>query len=137
MLGADGGVLHTILPLFRLGLGGPVGSGQQYGSWIALPDLLHVILHCVETETLSGPVNAVAPNPVTMQEFATILGQVLNRPTRVSVPEFAARLALGEMAKELVLASARGVPARLSTSGYGFIHATLAVALRDLLQKLS
>ena len=137
VLGADGGLLHTILPLFRLGLGGPVGSGRQYGSWISLPDLLHVILYCVGTETLSGPVNAVAPNPVTMKEFATTLGQVLNRATRVSVPEFAARLALGEMANELVLASARVVPARLHTSGYGFIHATLDVALRDLLQKPS
>jgi len=65
VLGADGGVLHTLLPSFKLGLGGPVGSGRQYGSWIALPDLLHVILHCIETETLAGPVNAVAPTPVT------------------------------------------------------------------------
>ena len=137
VLRADGGVLHTLLPSFKLGLGGPVGSGRQYGSWIALPDLLHVILHCIETETLAGPVNAVAPTPVTMQEFATTLGQVLNRPTRVTVPEFAAHLALGEMANELVLASARVVPARLSTNGYGFIHATLAVALRDLLRKPS
>jgi uncharacterized protein (TIGR01777 family) len=79
VLRADGGVLHTLLPSFKLGLGGPVGSGRQYGSWIALPDLLHVILHCIETETLAGPVNAVAPTPVTMQEFATTLGQVLNR----------------------------------------------------------
>ena len=72
-----------------------------------------------------------------MKEFATTLGQVLNRATRVSVPEFAARLALGEMANELVFASARVVPARLHTSGYGFIHATLDVALRDLLRKPS
>jgi uncharacterized protein len=137
VLGADGGVLHTLLPRFKLGLGGPVGSGRQYGSWIALPDLLHVLLHCVGTETLSGPVNAVAPTPVTMQEFATTLGQVLHRPALVAVPAFAARLALGEMAHELVFASARVVPARLHASGYGFIHATLGAALRDLLQKQS
>ena len=137
VLGADGGVLHTLLPRFQLGLGGPVGSGRQYGSWISLPDLLHVILHCIGTESLSGPVNAVAPTPVTMKEFATTLGQVLNRPARVSVPEFAVRLALGEMANELVCASARVVPARLHASGYGFIHATLAAALRDLLQEQS
>jgi uncharacterized protein (TIGR01777 family) len=137
VLSADGGVLHTLLPRFKLGLGGPVGSGRQYGSWIALPDLLHVILHCVGTETLSGPVNAVAPNPVTMQEFATTLGQVLHRPALISVPEFAVRLALGELANELVFASARVVPARLHASGYGFTHATLAGALRNLLQKQS
>ena len=137
VLSADGGVLHTLLPRFKLGLGGPVGSGRQYGSWISLPDLLHVILHCVGTETLAGPVNAVAPTPVTMQEFATTLGQVLHRPARVAVPAFAARLALGEMAHELVFASARVVPARLHASGYGFIHATLDAALRDLLQKQS
>jgi uncharacterized protein len=98
---------------------------------------LHVILHCVGTETLSGPVNAVAPHPVTMQEFATTLGQVLHRPARVAVPEFAVRLALGEMAHELVFASARVVPARLLTSGYDFTHATLEAALRDLLQEQS
>jgi uncharacterized protein (TIGR01777 family) len=137
VLSADGGVLHTLLPRFKLGLGGPVGSGRQYGSWISLPDLLYVILHCVGTETLSGPVNAVAPTPVTMEEFATTLGQVLDRPTLVSVPEFAVRLALGEMAHELVFASARVVPARLHASGYVFTHATLEVALRDLLQKHS
>jgi uncharacterized protein (TIGR01777 family) len=137
VLGADGGVLHTLLPRFQLGLGGSVGSGRQYGSWIALPDLLHVLLHCIGTETLAGPVNAVAPTPVTMQEFATTLGQVLHRPARVAVPAFAARLALGEMATEVVLASARVVPARLHTSGYGFTHPTLDAALRDLLQEQS
>jgi uncharacterized protein len=137
VLGADGGVLRTILPPFRLGLGGPVGSGRQYWSWISLTDMLHVIVHCVGTETLSGPVNAVAPNPVTNKEFATTLGHVLNRPTLIPVPEFAARLALGEMANELLFASARVVPARLRTSGYGFTHTTLDAALRDLLQKHS
>jgi uncharacterized protein len=137
VLGADGGVLRTILLPFRLGLGGPVGSGRQYWSWISLTDMLHVIVHCVGTETLSGPVNAVAPNPVTNKEFATTLGHVLNRPTLIPVPEFAARLALGEMANELLFASARVVPARLRTSGYGFTHATLDAALRDLLQKHS
>jgi uncharacterized protein (TIGR01777 family) len=135
VLGADGGVLRTILPPFRLGLGGPIGSGRQYWSWISLTDMLHVILHCVGTETLSGPVNAVAPNPVTTKEFATTLGHVLNRPTFISVPEFAARLALGEMANELLFASARVVPARLHTSSYGFTHATLDAALRDALRK--
>jgi uncharacterized protein (TIGR01777 family) len=135
VLGADGGVLRTILLPFRLGLGGPVGSGRQYWSWISLTDMLHVIVHCVGTETLSGPVNAVAPNPVTNKEFATTLGHVLNRPTLIPVPEFAARLALGEMANELLFASARVVPARLHTSGYGFTHAALDAALRDLLQK--
>jgi NAD dependent epimerase/dehydratase family enzyme len=83
-------VLYTLLPCFKRGLSGPVGSGRQYGSWISLPDLLNVILHRVGTETLAGPVNAVAPHPVTMQEFVTTLGQVLSRPTHVAVPEFTA-----------------------------------------------
>lgn len=133
VLAGDGGALSKMLLPFKLGLGGPVGSGQQYWSWISITDWLHIILHCFTIETLSGPVNATAPHPARNLEFTHALGRMLNRPTVVPVPEFALRFALGEMADELLFASARVTPARLQASGYEFTHATLDEALRDLL----
>jgi uncharacterized protein (TIGR01777 family) len=123
-----------LLP-FRLGLGGRIGSGRQFMSWITLDDLLEVILHALQTEGLRGPVNAVAPNPVTNLEFARTLGRVLLRPTLFPVPAFAARLVLGEMADELLLASARLEPARLRATGFRFRFPELEGALRHLLGK--
>jgi hypothetical protein len=123
-----------LLP-FRLGLGGRVGSGRQFMSWIALDDLLEVVRHALTTEGLRGPVNVVAPNPVTNLEFTRTLGQVLSRPTLFPVPAFAARLVLGEMADALLLASARVEPARLLATGFRFRFPELEGALRHLLGK--
>jgi hypothetical protein len=130
-----GGALATMLLPFRLGLGGRFGNGRQFMSWIALDDLLEVVRHALTTEGLRGPVNVVAPNPVTNLEFTRTLGWVLGRPTLFPVPAFAARLVLGEMADALLLASARVEPARLQAAGFRFRFLELEGALRYLLGK--
>ena len=130
VLSKQGGALATMLTPFRLGLGGVVGSGAQWMSWIALDDVIGAIVHILSTDGLRGPVNAVAPAPVTNAEFTRTLGRVLGRPTLVPLPAFAARLALGEMADELLLTSQRVLPARLEASGYSFRHPSLEGALR-------
>ncbi len=133
VLSAAGGVLPRMLLPFRMGLGGRVGHGRQYMSWIALDDLVGVIVHALTCDTLAGPVNAVAPHPVTNVEFTRTLGRVLRRPTVLPIPAFAARLALGEMADGLLLASTRVQPARLAASGYAFRYPELEGALRHVL----
>jgi uncharacterized protein (TIGR01777 family) len=133
VLSAAGGVLQRMLLPFRMGLGGRIGSGRQYMSWIALDDLVGVVVHALTCDTLAGPVNAVAPNPVTNLEFTRTLGRVLRRPTVLPVPAFALRLAFGEMADALLLASARVQPARLAASGYVFRYPELEGALRHVL----
>ena len=133
VLSPAGGALAKMLTPFRLGLGGVVGPGKQYMSWIALDDVLGAIHHALNTEALQGPVNVVAPQPVTNQEFTTTLGKVLRRPTRLPLPALAARLLFGEMADALLLASTRVVPARLVTSGYTFHYPALEKALQHLL----
>lgn len=130
-----GGALARMLTPFRLGVGGKIGSGQQYMSWVALDDVVGAIHHALVTDSLRGPVNAVAPNPVTNLEFTKTLGHVLSRPTILPVPAFAARLAFGEMADELLLASARVEPAQLRASNYQFRFPQLEGALRHLLGK--
>lgn len=133
VLSPQGGALSKMLLPFRLGVGGRVGSGRQYWSWISLDDLIGAILHCLQHEGLMGAVNAVAPNTVTNLEFTKTLGRVLHRPTVLPMPAFAARLALGEMADALLLASARVVPESLIVSGYAYQHSTLEAALRSML----
>lgn len=135
VLSPRGGALALMLPAFKLGVAGKIGSGRQYMSWIALHDLVDVIHHALATESLQGPVNAVAPHSVTNAEFTKTLGRVLGRPTIVPMPAFAARLVFGEMANELLLASARVEPARLKATGYLFRTPDLAGALRQLLGK--
>ena len=130
-----GGALRTLLWPFRLGLGGPVGPGTQWMSWISIDDLCGAILHALATESLAGPVNAVAPAPVTNREFATTLGRVLGRPAFLRLPAFAVHLLLGEMADELLLASTRAVPARLEATGFAFGDPALEGALRRLLSR--
>ena len=130
VLSPAGGALAKMLTPFRLGLGGVVGSGAQWMSWIALEDVIGAIRHVLATDALRGPVNAVAPTPVTNTEFTRTLGRVLRRPTLVPMPAFAARLALGEMADELLLSSQRVLPARLLASGFAFRYPTLEGALR-------
>jgi uncharacterized protein len=126
-------VLGRMLPPFRLGLGGPLGSGRQYMSWLAIDDVVGAIHHAMMTETLSGPVNATAPHPVTNRDFAATLGRVLDRPAVLPVPAGALRLAFGEMADVAILSSARVLPARLQESGYAFRYPDLESALRFVL----
>ena len=135
VLSPRGGALAKMLLPFKLGLGGVVGSGKQHWSWIALDDLLGIILFALNTETLKGPVNAVSPKPVTNSEFTKTLGRVLWRPTIFPMPAFAARLALGEMADELLLSSTRVDPAKLVAAGYPFRFPELEAALRHLLRR--
>ncbi len=142
VLSRAGGALARMLPPFKLGLGGKIGSGKQYLSWIAIDDLVRVIAHVLGKEGLApyrtgtglaGAVNAVAPNPVTNLEFTRTLGRVLHRPTIFPMPAFAARLAIGEMGQELLLASQRVEPARLLASGYSFLFPVLEGALGHVL----
>jgi hypothetical protein len=135
ILAGEGGALEKMLTPFRMGVGGKIGSGEQYMSWITLEDTIGVIKHALKDETLSGPVNVVAPQPVTNQEFTKTIGHVLSRPTIFTVPAFAARLAFGEMVDAALLASERVEPARLKQSGYVFQHPELEGALRHLLKK--
>ena len=128
-----GGALKRMLPAFRLGLGGPLGSGKQIVSWITLDDAIGVIDLAMHTEELVGAVNATTPNPVTNSEFAKSIGRALHRPTFARVPAFALRAALGEMA-DLLLGSTRVFPRKLEMAGFGFRHPELGPALGELLR---
>ncbi len=133
VLSSEGGGLEKMLLPFKLGLGGRLGSGEQYWSWISIDDVVGAIYHSIITESLSGPVNLVAPNPVTNKEFTETLGSVLGRPTVLPLPSFAARGIFGEMADELMLASTRVKPKKLLESGYEFRYPDLTGALKHLL----
>jgi uncharacterized protein len=134
VLSRTGGALGKQLPLFRLGLGGRMGSGAQFRSWITLDDEVGVIMHCVGDDGLSGPVNATAPKPATDAELARAVGAALHRPTVLAVPAPALRLVLGtEMAEELVLGGQRVLPAVLESRGYGFAHTDVDEAVRSVL----
>lgn len=134
VLDPRGGALAKMLPAFRLGLGGRVGDGTQWISWIGIHDLLSVFYEMLFREDLRGPVNVTAPNPVTNAELATTLGKVLSRPAKLPVPEKALKLVFGdEMSRETFLASQRVSPLRLAQAGYVFRHTELEPALRDML----
>jgi uncharacterized protein len=128
-----GGALRTMLRPFRLGLGGRLGSGRQYLSWISLSDVVRAVEHVLETESLSGPVNVVAPEPVTNAELTRTLARVLRRPALFPAPAFALRLVLGEMADAMLLSSVRVLPRRLVESGFRHEDPALEPALRRLL----
>ena len=130
-----GGALAQMLLPFKMCVGGVIGPGRQYMSWIALDDVLAAIRHALQTETLDGPVNAVAPQPVTNAEFTSTLGRVLRRPTVMPLPAFFARLAFGEMADALLLSSTRVQPARLEETGFTFQYPELEAALRHVLER--
>ena len=132
VLSETGGALGKMLTPFKFGLGGKIGDGSQYMSWIALEDLLAAIEHIIAHTEMRGPVNGTAPNPVTNNDFTERLGQALHRPTIFSVPAFAARLAFGEMADEALLTGARIMPARLLASGFQFKYPELAPTLKKL-----
>jgi uncharacterized protein (TIGR01777 family) len=131
VLGPNGGMLEKLLPVFKLFAGGPVGSGGQYLPWIHLEDVCDGILHPFEHPEFTGPYNLCAPEPVTMSEFARVLGEVLRRPSMMKVPSWALKLALGEAA-DPVLGSLRVSPAKLVEAGFTFRFETLEAALADL-----
>jgi uncharacterized protein (TIGR01777 family) len=135
VLAKQGGALQRMALPFRLGVGGVVGRGRQYWSWIELGDLVRAIELCLGLDGLAGPVNAVAPAPVTNRQFTRALGKVLGRPTLVPLPAIAARLLLGEMGQALLLGSARVLPRRLERAGFHFRHPGLESALRAALSR--
>jgi uncharacterized protein (TIGR01777 family) len=137
VLSGAGGVLAELLPIFRAGAGGTVGSGKQYVSWIAMDDLLSAIRFALGNARVEGPVNAVSPNPVTNAELTKTLGRVLRRPTSIKIPALAARVRYGEAADELLLASARVIPKRLQGHNFTFHYPTLEETLRHVLRSKS
>jgi uncharacterized protein (TIGR01777 family) len=133
VLGAEGGALATMLPIFKLGGGGKIGSGRQYWPWVAIDDTVGAVLHALVANSLEGPVNVVAPDPPTNLQYTRTLGRVLNRPTVFALPAPIAHVALGQLADELLLASQLVEPAKLEESGYEFRYPELEGALRHLL----
>jgi len=136
VLDPSGGALEQMLPLFKMGVGGNLGSGEQYMSWISIDDMVSAILHILFTDSIEGPVNLAAPNPVRNKEFTKTLGSVLSRPTFLPVPKFGLKLAMGsQTADEMLLASQRVVPKALEEHGFKFAYPTLEGALSHLLGK--
>jgi uncharacterized protein len=132
VLGHGGGPLARMLPVFRMGLGGRLGNGRQWMSWIHIDDLVRAIAFCLDERTVSGIYNATAPEPVTNRDFARALSQTLGRPAALPAPAFAVRAAFGEMA-EIVLTGQRAVPDKLEAAGFRFRHRAITEALEDLL----
>jgi uncharacterized protein (TIGR01777 family) len=135
VLHPSGGALAKMLPPFRMGMGGPIGSGRHYVSWISLDDAVAAIRFLIETPSVSGPVNVCAPEPVTNLDFSRALGRVLHRPSMVAVPPSMLRIMFGEAADEVLLASQRVVPRRLLDAGFPFAHTELESALRHVLAR--
>jgi uncharacterized protein (TIGR01777 family) len=133
VLAKEGGALEKMLTPFKFGVGGTIGSGKQYMSWLALDDLIKMIHFALENENLRGAVNAVAPNPVTNEEFTRTLGKVLNRPTFLPVPAFAIKTLFGEMGEALILEGSRVVPQKLQDARFDFDFKNLEAAMRHVL----
>jgi uncharacterized protein (TIGR01777 family) len=129
------GALKKMLPPFRLGIAGPLGSGRQYMSWITLEDAVRAIFHLMMDNSLKGPVNLCAPNPVTNGEFTKALAAELKRPAFIPVPAFALRALFGEMADEALLSSVRVTPTKLQDSGFLFRHPDVRSALRHAIRR--
>jgi uncharacterized protein len=134
VLDGGGGALEKLLPIFKLGLGGPLGSGKQWMSWVALPDVLGVIETALSREDIAGPLNVVSPAPLRNKDFAHILGRVLRRPAFLPAPAPALRLLFGGMADEALLSSARVAPAKLTSLGYSFAFEDPERALRNAIR---
>jgi uncharacterized protein len=137
ILSAEGGALPRMLTPFKYGIGGRLGSGNQWMSWIALEDVVEIMRSAIATSEFSGPVNVVSPNPVRNSEFTRIAAARLHRPAIFSAPAFALRIALGELADPLLLASQRAIPERLVAMGHKFTFADLDAALRSILARTS
>ena len=132
VLSREAGALHRMLPFFRLGLGGPVGSGKQWWSWVSLPDVVSAYRLAIESE-LAGPVNLGAPNPVTTRSFAKALGRAIRRPAVLPAPSFAMKLLFGEKGEEVLLYGQRAIPARLLDAGFEFTAPTIDAGLERAL----
>jgi hypothetical protein len=132
VLAAHGGVLPRVIPMFRSGLAGRLGSGKQYMSWVALEDVVGAIHHAIKTESLQGPVNVVSPNPVRNAEFTQAMAQAVGKKAPFAVPAFTLRLSMGEAADDIALASIRAIPRKLLETGYQFKYEKLEDALRDM-----
>jgi hypothetical protein len=133
VLSARGGALGAMLTPFKMGLGGRIGDGRQWMSWIDLQDMVGAIHHIFDTDRLQGPVNMVAPNPVTNEEFTKTLGRVLSRPAILPVPAFAVKTIFGEMGETVLLGSERVEPGQLAASGYPFQFSSLRASLEKIL----
>jgi uncharacterized protein (TIGR01777 family) len=131
VLSKEGGALGTMLTPFKFGLGGVVGNGKQWMSWISMDDHIAAILFALVNESIRGAVNAVSPNPVTNEEFTRVMGEVLYRPTFIPVPEFAVNLMFGEMGEALLLDSTRVLPKRLEQAGFKFNFPELKKAIEN------
>lgn len=131
IIAGKGGMLEKMLTPFKMGLGGKVGSGKQYISWVAIADVVAAIKLALKDDSIRGPLNVVSPNPVTNEQFTKTLGEVLSRPTLMAMPAFAARLAFGEMADEMLLVSQRVVPKKLRDLGFEFQFPNLDGVLRE------
>ena len=135
ILSPNGGALKEMLTPFKLGVGGRLGSGRQYMSWISITDVVNAIQHVMTTESLRGPVNFVSPQPVTNSDFTRTLAGVLHRPAILPMPAFAVKAVFGEMGDELLLASARVIPSKLEGTNYSFRHGELGAALKSMLSR--
>ncbi|MCB2230103.1 TIGR01777 family oxidoreductase [bacterium] len=135
VLAADGGALEKMITPFKTGMAGKLGDGQQWMSWVSRDDAVSMIRFAIETESLSGPVNAVSPTPVTNEEFTNAMGEVLNRPTVLSIPVFALKMLAGEMAEEMLLISSRVIPKKLLDAGFQFSHTHLTKTLHQILDE--
>jgi uncharacterized protein len=134
VLTKDGGALGKMITPFKFGVGGKMGSGKHWMSWIAIDDLIRLLHFALENEELNGPINATAPNPVTNEEFTKTLGKVVNRPTFFTMPEFAIKLMFGEMGEKLLLEGQRVLPKRLQDAGFKFEFEYLEDAFRYVLE---
>ncbi len=132
VLGKGGGALKKISPPFRLGLGGKIGNGNQWMSWIHLDDLVGIILYCIEHKNITGAVNGTAPNPVTNKLFTKVLGKTLERPAIIPLPAVIVRLLMGQMGEELLLAGKKVLPDKIIKAGYKFKYKQLEQALLDV-----
>ena len=133
ILAREGGMLAKLLTPFKMGMGGRVGPGTQYISWVAIDDVVNAVKLALKDESIRGPLNIVSPNPVTNEAFTKTLGHVLSRPTALAMPAFAVRLAFGELADEMLLTSQRVIPKRLNDAGFEFEFPELEGAFRRYL----
>ena len=133
VLTPSGGALKRLLPLFKMGAGGTIGSGEQYMSWVSMEDVLGAMAHIMRTPDLSGPVNLTAPHPQTNREFTEALARTVHRSAFISLPSIAVTFVFGAMGREVLLEGVMALPHALLQSGYRFIHPTLADVLDEVL----
>lgn len=135
VLGEGGGALSKMLPPFRMGLGGRIGDGKQWMSWIHIDDLVGIICHLIGSEDIRGAVNGTSPTPVTNKEFSRVLGKVLKRPAFIPLPAFATKILFGQMGEELLLSGLAVIPDKISKAGYQFSYPDLEDALKGILSR--